>query len=186
VNTAKKNVKRALDGRLLAPDASAVATGKIKDTYGTIRASKLVCPSSGRYYFIADSQDSGAATQLLGTLGVALPKSGKGSSKSFAPTDTTTFQFGAVPGSTATVKFAGDKKAGLVATVVSVLDPTGTPVPFASHVKPTAVGGTMTLPLESGGTWTVVLGATSTTDAPGKYSYSYSIKQKKNSVYVAE
>jgi hypothetical protein len=44
----------------------------------------------------------------------------------------------------------------------------------------------LTLLLPVGGTWKIVLGATSTTNAPGKLTYSYAIKQKRDGVYSAE
>ena len=151
--------------------------------------SKLICPQSGRYYFIASSTDAGAATQLLGTLTVKLPTSGKGSFKTFAPSATTTVEIGAVPGSTATLKFTGDKRATLVAKVVSITDPNGVPVPpqtLATFVKPSAIGGTLTLPMPVGGTWTVVLGATTTSGTSGKFGYSLTIKQLKGATYSAD
>jgi hypothetical protein len=186
VATAKGAAKRALTGAFLAPDRSLVATGKIVGKLGAVAASKLVCPQSGRYYFVGSTTDVGLATQLLGTATVTLPKAGKGLNKTFAPKATTTIEFGAVPGSTATVHFAGDKKATLVAKIVAVLDPAGTPVAFVEYVRATALGGTLTMPLATGGTWTVVLGATSTSGVPGKLTYSYSLKQLRGSVYSAD
>jgi hypothetical protein len=184
VATGKKQPKRALTGAFLAPDRSLVTTGKIVGRLGGVSASKLVCPTSGRYYFIASSDAAGGpATQLVGTASVALPKSGKGLDKTFRSSDTTTIEFGAVPGSTATVKFAGDKKATLVAKVVAIFDPTGAQVSPAGLVKATATGGTLTLPLTTGGTWKVVLGATSQNGTPGKLTYSYALKQRKGAVY---
>jgi hypothetical protein len=190
VATAKGQPKRALTGAFLAPDRSLVTTGKMVGKLGAVSASRLVCPTSGRYYFVASSDDvAGLATQLVGTATVALPKAGHGLNKTFAPNASTTIELGAVPGSTATVKFAGDKKATLVAKVVSVTDPNGVPVPgvtLATLVKSTPTGGVLTLPLPVGGTWTVVLGATSTTNAPGNLTYSYAIQQIKGAVYSAE
>jgi hypothetical protein len=186
VATGKGMPKRALTGAFLAPDRSLVATGKIVGKLGGVSASKLVCPTSGRYYFVASTTDAGLATQLLGTATVKLPKSGKGLNKTFAPNATTTIEFGAVPGSTATVKFAGDKKATLVAKVVAVYDPTGAQVSTAGLVKPSATGGTLPLPLPVGGTWTVVLGATSQNGTPGRFTYSYSVKPLKGATYSAE
>jgi hypothetical protein len=187
--TAKGRAKRGLSGTLLAPDRRAVLGGRGGGGTGLIVASKLVCPLSGRYYFVALATDNGPATQLLGTATVKLPKSGKGLNKTFAPSATTTIEFGAVPGSTATVKFAGDKRATLVAKVVSVTDPNGVAIPgvtLATLIKPTPTGGTLTLPLPVGGTWKVVLGATSTTGTPGKLTYSYALKQLKGALYSAE
>jgi hypothetical protein len=190
VATAKGQPKRALTGALLAPDRSLVTGGKVVGKLGAVAASKFVCPTSGRYYFVASSDDAaGLATQLVGTAIVALPKAGHGLNKTFAPNDTTTIELGAVPGSTATVKFAGDKKATLVAKVVSITDPNGVAVPgvtLATLIKSTPTGGVLTLPMPVGGTWTVVLGATSTTNQPGRLSYSYAIKQMKGAVYSAE
>jgi len=186
VATAKGGAQRALTGTLLAPDRSSVLGGKITNRTGAIAASKLVCPESGRYCFVASTTDMGTAAQLLGTLTVALPKSGKGSFKTFAPTATTTIEIGAVPGSTATLKFAGDKKQQLVAKIVSVLDPTGAPVIFQGLVKPTALGGSIALPLPIGGTWTIVLGATSATGTSGKFAFSYALAQKKGALYSAD
>jgi hypothetical protein len=187
VATAKGQPKRALTGAFLAPDRSLVAAGKIVGRLGAVAASKLVCPQSGRYYFVASGADAaGLATQLLGTATVKLPKAGKGLDKAFRPSATTTIEFGAVPGSTAVVKFTGDKKATLVAKVVAVYDPSGAQVSSAGLVKTTAIGGTLTLPLPVGGTWTVVLGATSTNGTPGKLTYSYALKQLKGAIYSAE
>jgi hypothetical protein len=44
----------------------------------------------------------------------------------------------------------------------------------------------LTLPMPVGGTWTVVLGATSQHGTPGKFAYSYVVKQRKGAVYSAE
>jgi hypothetical protein len=190
VATAKGQPKRALTGAFLAPDRSLVTTGKLVGKLGAVAASRMICPTSGRYYFVASSDDAaGLATQLVGTATVALPKAGHGLNKTFAPNATTTIELGAVPGSTATVKFAGDKKATLVAKVVSVTDPNGVAVPgvtLATLIKSTPTGGVLTLPMPVGGTWTVVLGATSQSGTPGKLTYSYAIKQMKGAVYSAE
>ncbi len=186
VATAKGRPKRALTGALLAPDRSLVATGTIKTKSGSLAASKIVCPQSGRYYFVASSTDAGAATQLLGTLAVAAPKSGKGAFASFAPKDTTTVDVGALPGAVLTLKFAGDKKKQLAAKVVSVTRPDGVGVPSASLVKANALGGTLTMTLAAGGTWRIVLGAASATGDAGKLTYSYALKQPKGAAYVAE
>jgi len=183
--TAKGHVKRVLAGLVLAPDRTAVVSGKIKTKLGSLTGSGFVCPASGRYYVIASTID-GEATQLLGNVHVLPPKSGKSKLPVFAAADTTTVEVGAVPGATLTLKFAGEKKTGLVARVVSVTDPTGTQVPFVASVKTTAIGGTLTLALPVGGTWTVVLGATSTSGVPGKLSYSYAIKQPKGVTYSAD
>jgi len=122
-------------------------------------------------------------------LTLTLPKAGKGLVKAFAPNATQTIEIGALAGSTATVKFAGDKRAQLTAKVVSVTDPNGVPVPqvtLATYVKTTATGGTLTFPTPIGGTWTVVFGATSQSGSPGKFTWSYAIKQAKGGVYSAE
>jgi hypothetical protein len=183
--TAKGHVKRVLAGLVLAPDRSAVLTGKIKTKLGSLTGSGFLCPASGRYYVIASSTD-GEATQLLGNVHVAPPKAGKSKIAVFAPVDTTTVEVGALSGATLTLKFAGEKKTGLVAKVVSVTDPTGTQVPFVASVKATAIGGTLTMALPVGGTWTIVLGATSTNGNPGKLSYSYAVKQPKGVTYSAD
>jgi hypothetical protein len=183
--TAKKHAKRVLAGLVLAPDRSAVLVGKIKAKTGSLTGSGIVCPASGRYYVIASSAD-GEATQLLGNVHVAPPKAGKSKIPVFAAADTTTFEVGALPGATLTLKFAGEKKTGLVAKIVSVTDPAGTPVSSAAFIKATAIGGTLTMPLAVGGTWTIVLGATSTSGVPGKFSYNYAIKQPKDGTYSAD
>jgi hypothetical protein len=183
--TAKGHVKRVLAGIVLAPDRSALAGGKIKTKLGSLTGSGFVCPESGRYYVIASSTD-GDATQLVGNVHVAPPKAGKSKIPAFAPVDSTTIEVGALPGATLTLKFAGQKKTTLVAKVVSVTDPTGTQVPFVASIKTTAIGGTLTLALPVGGTWTIVLGATSTNGLPGKFSYSYAIKQPKGAIYSAD
>jgi hypothetical protein len=186
VATSKGMPKRALTGAFLAPDRSLVATGKFVVRLGGVSASKLVCPTSGRYYFVASTTDTGLATQLLGTATIKLPRAGKGLDKAFKPSATTTIEFGAVPGSTATVKFAGDKKATLIAKVVAVYSPTGAKVSTAGLIKPTATGGTLKMPLDTGGTWTIVIGAASQSGIPGKLSYSYSVAQKKGAAYSAD
>jgi hypothetical protein len=185
VATTKKRAKRVLAGTVLAPDRSAVLTGKIKVKLGSLAGSGFVCPASGRYYVIASSED-GDATQLLANVKVVPPKSGKAKPVTISPSDTTTLDIGALPGATLTLKVAGQKSTTLVAKVVSVTDPTGTPVSFAPFLKTTATGGTLTMPLATGGTWTVVLGATSTSGVPGKFSYSYAIKQPKGVTYSAD
>jgi hypothetical protein len=186
VSTARGQPRRMLTGALLAPDRSLVATGKIIGRLGSVAGSRLICPQSGRYYFVASSTDAGPATQLLGTLGLGLPRSGKGLVKSFAPSQTQTIKFGAVPGSTAIVRFTGDARQKLTAKIVSVIDPNGDPVNFPPRVKPTPTGGTLTLPLPVGGTWTIVLGATSTSGASGKFTYSFVVKQLRGAIYTAE
>jgi hypothetical protein len=183
--TAKKRVKRTLDGAVLAPDRSLVLTGKIKAKTGSLAGSGFLCPLSGRYYVIASSTD-GDTTQLLGNVAVVPPKSGKSKIAAFSRGDTTTVEIGALPGATLTLKFAGEKKTTLVAKIVGVTDPTGTPVSSAQFVKASSLGGTLTMPLAIGGTWTFVLGATSTNGTPGKLSYSYTIKQPKGATYSAE
>jgi len=186
VATAKGQPKRALTGALIAPDRNLVTMGKIVGRTGSIAGSRLICPVSGRCYFIASSADAGAATQLAGTLTVTPPRAGKGSFKSFAPTATTTIEVGALAGATLKLTFAGDKKATLVAKIVAVLDPSGVAQPFVPSVKPTATGGVLTMQLATGGTWTVVLGATTTSNANGKLTYSYSLKQPKGATYSAK
>ena len=65
-------------------------------------------------------------------------------------------------------------------------DPAGNAVSFASYVTTSPLGGTLTATLATGGTWTVVLGATSVSGTPGKLSYSFSIAQPKGVAYSAE
>jgi hypothetical protein len=186
VATVKSRAKRKLSGVLLAPDRSIVATGSIKTRSGALAGSRFVCPQSGRYFLVASSDDAGAATQLLATVNVALPRSGKGSATGLASNDETTVQFGAVVGSTAVVKYAGDPKARIAARVFSVLSPQGYPFAFADHVKSTSFGGTLTMQIPFGGTWTVVLRASSTSGGSGRFTYSYVVRQKKGKVYAAE
>ena len=186
VATAKKQIRRALTGMLLGPDRAAVETGTIKAKSGSLAGSKFVCPASGRYFVIASSTDMGAATQLLATITVAPPKGGKAKIKSYAQTDTTTLHIGAQPGAVLTLKFTGDKKPGLTAKVISVTDPSGTQIVFPPFVTSAPQGGTLTMTLATGGTWTVVLGANSTSGSPGKFSYGYTIKQPKVPAYSAD
>jgi hypothetical protein len=185
VKTAKGRVKRLLTGAVLAPDRSEVLTAKVKGKLGGLSVSKLVCPASGRYYVIAASTE-GEATQLLGNVAVNPPKSGKAKLVDFVQTDTTTVEVGALPGATLTLKFKGDKKQQLTPKVVSVTDPDGTPVVFGGNVVTDGVAGTLTMTFAEGGTWTVVLGATSATGTPGKLSYSYRLAQPKGVTYSAE
>lgn len=183
--TAKGRVKRLLAGAVLAPDRSEVLTARVKGKLGGLSVTKLVCPLSGRYYVIAASTD-GEATQLLGSVAVKPPKAGKGKLLVFAPTDTTEIEVGAVPGATLTLKFNGDKRQQLTAKVVSVFDPDGTPIVFAPNVVAKGFGGALTIPLAKGGTWTVVLGATSSTGTPGRLTYSYKLAQPKGVAYSAD
>jgi hypothetical protein len=185
VATAKKRAKRTLIGTVLAPDRSAVLTGRIKAKLGSLTGSGFLCPESGRYYVIASS-DAGDATQLLGNVKVVPPSKGSAKLPEFQPSDTTTLEVGALPGAVLKLKFAGDKKKGLVAKIVSVTDPDGTPVVFAPSVKANALGGTLTMTLPVGGTWTVVVGATSSNGTPGKLATSYTVKQPKGVTYSAD
>ncbi len=180
--TAKGSPKRVLTGAVLAPDRSEVTTATVKPKTGSLSVTKLVCPESGRYYVIAASA-AGEAAQLLGNVAVAAPKGGATKLADFAPSDTTTIEFGALAGATLSLKFAGDKKQSLTARILSVTDPNGTPVNFGAFVTTSGVGGTLAMPLPTGGTWTVVLGATSTTGNPGKFSASYKLKQPKGGVF---
>jgi hypothetical protein len=189
VTTARGGARRVLEGTLVAPDRTVVAGGTIRNGTARISASRLVCPISGRYFFFASTTDAGAATQLLGTLSVATKRAGKAVLKNYPPGATTTVEIGALPGSTATLRFSGDKRATLVAKVVSVTDPNGVPVPpltLATLIKATPTGGTLTLPTPVGGTWSIVLGATAQSATPGRLSWSYVIKQLKGAVYSAE
>ena len=61
-------------------------------------------------------------------------------------------------------------------------DPSGTAVPFAANVKSAGLGGTLTMDLLTGGTWTVVLGAESQTSNPGKLSWSFAVRQPKGAI----
>jgi len=117
---------------------------------------------------------------------VALPRSGKGSAQDLLANDQTSVRFGALDGSTVVVKFAGDPKTKLAARVFAVVSPQGYPFEFADHVKSTSFGGTLTMQLPFGGTWTVVLRAVSTNGGSGQVKYSYVVRQKKGSVYAAE
>jgi hypothetical protein len=185
VKTAKGRVKRLLTGAVLAPDRSEVLTAKVKGKLGGLSVSKLMCPESGRYYVIAASAD-GEATQLLGNIAVNPPKSGKAKLIDFAPTATTTVEVGALPGATLTLKFKGDKMQQLTAKLVSLTKPDGTLVAFGPYVVNDGFGGTLTVPTAEGGTWTVVLGATSATGNAGKLSYSYKLAQPKGGTYSAD
>jgi putative Ig domain-containing protein len=183
--TVKGRVKRLLAGAVLAPDRSEVTTAKVKGKMGGLSVTKLVCSESGRYYVIAASTE-GEATQLLGNAVVTPPKSSKAKLADFAPAATTTVEVGALPGAALTLKFKGDKKQQLTPKVVSVTDPDGTAVAFASNVVTDGVSGTLTMTLPEGGTWTIVLGATSATGTPGKLSYSYKLVQPKDAAYSAD
>lgn len=183
--TAKKQAKRVLAGTVLAPDRSAVTTASIKAKTGSLSVSKLVCPQSGRYFVVASST-GGDATQLLGNVAVAPPKGGSTKLADFAPADTTTIEFGALAGATLSMKFAGDKKQSLTAKVLSVTVPAGAPVNFTTFVTTSGVGGTLAMSLPTSGTWTVVLGATSTNGKAGKLSASYKLKQPKGGTYTAD
>jgi len=186
VKTQRAGAFRNLDGALLAPDRAAVTSGAIRGRVAGVSASRLVCPLSGRYFFVAFTDDEGLATTLLGTVSVATKRSGKATRKDFTATETTSVEIGALPGSTTTLTFTGDKKAKLVAKIVSITDPSGADVPSAGLVKPSALGGRLTLPMTTGGTWKIVLGATSGTVSPGRFTYSYSVKQAKGAVYSAD
>jgi hypothetical protein len=183
--TAKGRVKRLLTGAVLAPDRSEVLTAKVKGKLGGVSVSRLVCPLSGRYCVIAAS-DAGEATQLLGSVGVKPPKSGKAKLVDFAPTATTEIEVGALPSATLTLKFKGDKKQQLTPKVVSVTKPDGTPVVFGGNVVVDGFNATLTMTLPEGGTWTIVVGATSATGTPGKLSYSYKLAQPKDAAYSAD
>jgi hypothetical protein len=183
--TAKGAVKRLLTGAVLAPDRSEVTTAKVKGKLGGLSVSKLVCPLSGRYYVIAASTD-GEATQLVGSVAVAVPKSGKAKLVDFAQTATTTVEVGAMPGAVLTLKMKGDKKQQLTPKVVSVTKPDGTPVVFGGNVVVDGFNATLTMTFAEGGTWTIVVGATSATGTPGKLSYSYKLAQPKDAAYSAD
>jgi hypothetical protein len=185
VKTARGSTLRSLEGTLVAPDSTVVTSGVIRSGTGLIRAARLVCPTSGRYFFFASTNSPGLSSHLLGTIVVATKRVGRSVRKDYAPDETTTFEIGALPGSTTTLRFAGDRRATLVAKVVSVTDPDGVEVPTAALVKSTPVGGTLTLPMPVGGTWKIVLGATTTSGAPGRFTYSYVVKQAKGAVYSA-
>jgi hypothetical protein len=185
VKTAKGAVKRLLTGAVLAPDRSEVLTATVKGKLGGLSVSKLVCPLSGRYYVVAAS-DAGEATQLLGNVGVKLPKSGKAKLVDFTQTATTEVEVGALPGAVLTLKMKGDKKQQLTPKVVSVTKPDGTPVVFGGNVVTDGFNATLTMTFAEGGTWTVVVGATSATGTPGKLSYSYKIAQPKDVAYSAD
>ena len=169
---------------MLGPDR-ALVTGTIKAKTGSLSGSKLVIPVSGRCYVMASSA-AGDPAQLLASVIVVPPKAGKAKLANFGQNDTTTIEIGAQPGAALVLKFLGDKKQGLTAKVTTILDPTGTPIVFANFVKSAGLGGTLTMPLPIGGTWTVVLGATSSTSNPGKLSYGYTIKQPKVATYSAD
>src|SRR5207247_7889138 len=132
---------------------------------GAVSGSKLVVPASGRCYVIASAAD-GDTTQLQANVAVAPPRGAKAKLVDFKQTDTTTIEIGALPGAKLVLKFNGDKKEGLTAKVLSMTDPSGTAVPFAANVKSAGLGGTLTMDLLTGGTWTVVLGAESRTSNP--------------------
>jgi hypothetical protein len=183
--TAKGRVKRLIAAAVLAPDRSEVLTARVKGKLGGLSVSKLVCPLSGRYYVIAASSE-GEATQLLGSVAVNPSGSGKAKLVDFTQTDTTTVEVGALPGATLTLKFKGDKKQQLTPKIVSVTDPDGTPAIFGGNVVIDGVAGTLTMTLAEGGTWTIVLGATSATGTPGKLSYSYKLAQPKDAEYSAD
>jgi hypothetical protein len=183
--TAKGAVKRLLAGAVLAPDRSEVLTAKVKGKLGGLSVSKLVCPLSGRYYVIAAS-DAGEATQLLGNVAVAPPKAGKAKLVDFAQTATTTVEVGALPGAVLTLKMKGDKKQQLTPRVVSVTKPDGTPVVFGGNVVVDGFNAILTMTFAEGGTWTIVVGATSATGTPGKLSYSYKLAQPKDAAYSAD
>ena len=183
--TAKGQVKRLLTGAVLAPDRSEVTTATVKGKLGGLSVSKLVCPLSGRYYVIAASAD-GEATQLLGSVAVTAPKSGKAKLVDFTQTATTTVEVGALPGAVLTLTMKGDKKQQLTPKVVSVTKPDGTPVVFGQNVVTDGFNATLTMTLPEGGTWTIVVGATSATGNAGKLSYSYKLAQPKGAAYSAD
>jgi hypothetical protein len=184
VATTKGREKRTLEPTLLGPDRGELDVA-FKTKLGGFSATKVVCPTSGRYYVIA-SGPNGGATRLLATLATKPPKSGKGAILAFDPDATTTFSVGALPGATLVLKFAGDKKLGLVAKALTATNPAGATVPLASFVKATATGGTLTMPLPLGGTWTFRLGATSATGGFGKLTWSYAVKQPKGVRFSAD
>lgn len=182
--TAKGSPKRLLAGMVLAPDRSAVTTASVKAKSGSLSVTKLVCPLSGRYYVVAASA-AGEAAQLLGNIAVTPPTTGKAKLADFAPTDTTTIEVGALPGATLSMKFSGDKKKQLTASVIAMFDPTGAPAALGGLVVNSGLGGTLTATLATGGTWSIVLGAQSATGVAGKVSYSYKLAQPKGVTYSA-
>ncbi len=184
--TAPRRPKRALAGVLLAPDRSVLAGGRIVALRGKLAASGFVCPTSGRYCFVASAADSGPATRLLGTAVVVPPKSGAGSFARFDPGTTTSVQFGAAPGTTLVLKFGGDRSRLFGARVVELVDPDGRPIPVAAYVKSGTYGGVLKMRIGVGGTWTIVFGAESKTGKPGALTYSYVLKPKRGAVYSAD
>lgn len=104
IKTAKKRAKRLYDVLVLGPDGQIVAGGVRKASKaGKITLKKVPTPKSGRY-FVAFSSATGDATELLGTLKAALPKSGGALLERMELGSQYIVEFGALEGAKLTLK----------------------------------------------------------------------------------
>ncbi len=183
VRTAKKQPKRALHAVLLGPAGVSVAGGKFKDGTGKASFSKVIAPSSGRYFVVLVSGD-GLDTTLVATARVKPQKKAKGEFTDITEDSTEDILVGALAGARATLKLKGDRKRSLVPKVVALFDPDGGVVSLAGLVSTQGNKATLVVDLPRDGTWTIRVGAEP--GASGAVKWSLKVKQPKGAVFNAD
>jgi hypothetical protein len=185
VKTAPKNAKRTLSVTVLGPDREPVAGGKTKAGLGKAAGSAVPCGTSGRY-FVVVSSEAGDAAQLVGAVTVKPPAGGRGADETFDADETAEVTFGALAGAKLVFKGKGDAKRGLTLRLAGLVDPDGNLVQTTDLVKASGTGFTLTATLPASGTWKVLLAARSDTGEPAKASWTWTVRNPKGAVYVAE
>jgi hypothetical protein len=187
IATAKKNPVRALRVLLLGPDGSTPTSAVAKVGKGKATIAGFVAPASGRFYVVVALDDALGATQLLGKVKIAPPKSGAGKIVEgfFAPGDELNVPVGAIAGATLTFTIKPDKS-GIRPVLLDIADPAGAKAAFnAGEVKAKGTSLVLTKGLPTGGTWVVRIGAEAAGTA-GKFSWSFKIKQPPKTAYSAD
>jgi hypothetical protein len=181
LKTAKKQAKRELNFLVIGPDGNVVQGGKVKIKAGKVSVKGLVLPTTGRYFMAFESEDGGPATQLQGTLKLALPKKGAGGFERLNLGELYQIQFGALEG--ATLKLQGKTTEGMELRVRFIIKPDGGVIPFAD-IDVVNNNGKVTIatqPLPQSGTYTLVIEPLKTDQAD--LSFKYKLKQPKGGVF---
>ena len=181
LKTSKKQTKRELNFLVIGPDGNVVQGGTAKIKAGKVTLKNLGLPTTGRYFMAFASDDGGDASELQGTLKLALPKKGNETLERMALDELYKIEFGALEGAVLNVK--GATTEGMEIRVVFIIRPSGEVIPFKDvHVE--NVKGKVSIttePLTESGTYQIYLAPLKTDLADFKFKYV--IKQPKGAVF---